>query len=146
MLIIDVPREITFDLCEGKFKAVISAVKSTSKQSSRGEEPWIRMLFDVQVPGLEHLDCKAGRNFPLNLAKGSDLRNFLVPALGPEFFSTNSSKPIDLEHILTGKSVWVSLRHHQGDGFKKPLVIVEKMAPRLIEPPRPAIGEGGQTE
>ena len=146
MLIIEVPREITFDLSEGKRKAEISAVKPTSKQSSRGEEPWIRILFDVQVPGLDHLDCKAGRNFPLNLANGSDLRNFLSPILGPGFFSANSSKPIDLEHILMNKPVWVWLRHHQGDGFKKPLVIVEKIAERKPDALTLSKVEGGQAE
>jgi hypothetical protein len=102
MLEVKLEREITFNLPEGAYAAQISGIKSFNKQSAKGKQDWIRLHFDVSVPSLPNLDCRAGRNFQLNLKSGSDLRNFLTPVLSEEFFKKNSAKSIDLEKVLFG--------------------------------------------
>ena len=102
MINVTLDKEITFDLPEGVHAAQISGIKAFNKQSGRGMQDWIRLLFDVKVAGMQDLDCRAGRNFLLSFKSGSDLRNFLTPILGADFFKQNSAKSIDLEKILVG--------------------------------------------
>jgi hypothetical protein len=122
-------REVTFDLPEGSYAAQISGLKPFNKQAAKGKQDWIRIHFDVTVPGMQELDCRAGRNFMLSFKQGSDLRNFLTPILGPEFFKKNSAKSIDLEKILVGLNGVVTLSHFIGDGYEKPMVVVEAFEP-----------------
>ena len=89
MIEITLDREITFDLPEGNYAARLQGIKPFTKQSGRGKQDWIRLLFEVSVSGMQDLDCRAGRNFLLNFKAGSDLRNFLTPILGTDFFKRN---------------------------------------------------------
>lgn len=125
MVIITLDKEVTFELPEGEYAAQLSGIKPFIKQTSRGKQDWIRLLFDVKIPDMQDLDCRAGRNFSLNFKTGSDLRNFLTSVLGAEFFKNNSAKNIDLEKILVGQNGVVTLRHFTGVGYEKPMVVVE---------------------
>lgn len=133
MLNIQLDREVTFELPEGTYAAQISGIKKFSKQSGRGRQEWIRILFNVNVPRLPELDCKAGRNFLLSFKAGSDLRNFLTPILGQDFFKKNSARNIELETTLIGKTGVVVLSHFTGDGYDKPMVMVEEFEPVILE-------------
>ena len=125
-------KEVTFDLPDGLFAAHITGIKPFNKQSARGKQDWIRILFDVCVPSLPDLDCRAGRNFLLSFKSGSDLRNFLTPSLGQDFFKKNSAKNIDLEKILVGLHGVVKLSHFTGEDYDKPLVIVDEFEPMVV--------------
>ena len=129
MVNITLDKEVTFDLPAGTHAAQLSGIKPFNKQAAKGKQDWLRILFDVSVPGMRELDCRAGRNFLLSFKSGSDLRNFLAPVLGQEFFKRNSAKSIDLEKILVGLNGVVTLSHFTGDGFDKPMVIVETFEP-----------------
>ena len=133
MLEVKLEREITFNLPEGAYAASISGIKQFNKQSAKGKQDWIRLSFDVAVPGMENLDCRAGRNFQLNFKAGSDLRNFLTPILGQEFFKKNSAKSIDLEKTLTGLKGVVHLSHFTGEDYETPLVVVDAFEPESKE-------------
>ena len=74
---------------------------------------------------MNDLDCRAGRNFLLTFKQGSDLRNFLTPVLGHEFFKKNSARSIDLEKILVGLQGVVTLSHFTGQDYENPLVVVD---------------------
>ena len=133
MLEADVPREISFELPEGQFDAIITGVKPFVKQAAKKTQNWVRFLFTVEVPGMENFDCMAGRNFNLNLKSGSDLRNWLTGLLGKEFFKSKSGTKINLE-ALTGLKCVVELKHVYGKGdYDKPLVVVETITPQLPE-------------
>jgi hypothetical protein len=133
MLDVILDKEITFDLPQGGYAAKLSGIKPFNKQSGRGKQDWIRLLFDVSVPGMEALNCRAGRNFMLSLKQGSDLRNFLTPLLGPDFFKKNSAKSIDLEKTAVGMDGVVTLSHFVGEGYDKPMVMVETFEPVKVE-------------
>jgi hypothetical protein len=125
MINVILDREVTFDLPEGAYAAQISGIKPFNKQSARARQDWIRINFDVTVPSLINLDCRAGRNFLLSFKPGSDLRNFLSPVLGADFFKKNSAKSIDLEKLLVGLKGVILLSHFLGDDYEKPLVVVD---------------------
>jgi|SRR5712671_4874164 len=129
MIALTLDKEVTFDLLPGVHRASISQVKTYQKQATRGKQDWIRLLWGVQVRGMEHLDCRAGRNFLLSFKTGSDLRNFLMPMLGPDFFTINSAKTIDLEKLLVGLTGIVTLSHFCGGNNDKPFVVVEAFEP-----------------
>ena len=125
MLNVTLEKEVTFQLPEGDYAAQLTGIKQFNKQSGRGNQDWVRLLFSVTVPGMQDLDCRAGRNFVLSFKSGTDLRNFLTPVLGQEFFKINSAKSIDLEKILVGLHGVVSLSHFTGVDYDKPLVVVD---------------------
>ena len=125
MVNITLDKEITFELPEGTYLAELTNIKPFNKQTARGRQDWVRLLFEVDVPGMRDLECRAGRNFMLSFKSGSDLRNFLTPVLGPNFFKENSAKSIDLEKILVGLKGKVQLSHFHGPDYDKPMVMVE---------------------
>src|SRR6478735_11397079 len=125
MIAITLEKEITFDLPEGAHAAQLTGIKTFTKQTAKGKQDWLRLLFDVNVAGMENLECRAGRNFVLSFKSGSDLRNFLTPLLGHDFFTKNSAKSIDLEALLVGKHGVVTLSHFCGPNYDKPMVVVE---------------------
>ena len=125
MINIEIPKERTFELPEGKFSAEITSLKVTQRPTHKGRQEWIRLLFKVRVPGKDHLECSAGKNFLLSFDRGSELRSFLSGLLGADFFTRNSSQKIDLEAVLLGMKGEITLSHFQGRGFETPLVNVE---------------------
>jgi hypothetical protein len=130
MLTIQMEKEVTFDLPEGRFLGKVVGLKPFTKQSARGKQDWLRMLFEIMgVPGLENVECRAGRNFMLSFKQGSDLRNFLTPMLGTGFFKQNSAKSLDLESVVVGLVGEVTLSHFCGQDYDRPLIVVETFEP-----------------
>jgi hypothetical protein len=75
-IIAKIPAVKTFDLPTGRFKATLSQIKPLTKQTKKGPQNWIRLVFEVEVNSMaDQIPC-AGRNFQLDLSPGSDLRNF----------------------------------------------------------------------
>lgn len=142
MLSSRIPRETTWDLPCGDYKATIRQIKAQYRQNSRGQQEWVRFILEVQIPGLEKLQCMAGQNFKLDLNNGSELRNFLTGLLGRTYFAANSGELLDW-NSLEGMECEVSLEHRYGDDEKhdKPLVVVTRLAPigtlKLTSPPQP---------
>jgi hypothetical protein len=123
-----IPPEKTFDLPAGNYKATLSQIKSITKQSKRGPQEWVRLIFEVQVPSLTNQIPCAGRNFLLDLKKGSDLRNFLEGWLSAEFFTKLSGSVFDFDTLL-GKEADLVLTHFQTGDYDKPHVNVANAFP-----------------
>jgi hypothetical protein len=77
-----VPKQVTFDLPEGNYSITLGRYNQQLKQTAKGSQSNIRLLFNVKVPGMEDVIPRAGRNFEAKLDSGSDLRNFLESWLG----------------------------------------------------------------
>jgi len=75
--IIHIPKTKTFDLPCGLYKCQLDQTKCMARQTQRGRQDWIRLIFTVDVPGMDNVIACAGRNFVLDANVGSDLRNFL---------------------------------------------------------------------
>lgn len=130
MLNIELEKEVTFELPEGVFEATLMDIRPFTKQTIKGKQDWIRLIFEVQIPGKERLDCRAGRNFVLSFKGGSDLRNFLTSVLGRKFFLDNSAKTIDLEKLIKGSTGQITLSHFYGGDYDRPLVVVDSFVPK----------------
>jgi hypothetical protein len=123
-----IPAVKTFDIPAGTYRAVLAQCKPMTKQSKKGPQEWVRLLYKVKVPEMaDQIPC-AGRNFQLDLNPGSDLRNFLEVWLGSDFFKAKSNQDLDFD-TLVGKEGDISLSHYQGDQFEKPLVIIDNAFP-----------------
>lgn len=123
-----IPAVKTFDVPAGLYRAKLTQYRSIIKQSKRGPQEWVRLVFELSVPGLEHQIPCAGRNFVLDLNPGSDLRNFLEVWLGGDWFKERSGQVLDFE-TLVGKEGDICLSHYQGDEFERPLVIIDNVFP-----------------
>jgi hypothetical protein len=128
MITAEIPKDTTFELPEGKYKARLKHVKEHIKQNRQGTKRMIRFLFEVFVPGMDHLNCMAGRNFDLNLNPGTDLRNWLEGFLGRRFFMDRSGKTINFEEFI-GSECELTLEHFWGKDYETPHVTVARIAP-----------------
>jgi hypothetical protein len=129
MIEIQVPKETTFDLPEGCYRALVTDVRQQVKQNKEGMQDWVRIVFRVEIDGWnEYFNPMAGRSFKLDLNGGSDLRNFLGGYLGQQYFVERSGQRIDLDG-LRGAECEVELQHQWTPKHKRPLVVVAKMVP-----------------
>jgi len=135
--IVTIPKDSTFKLPQGRFKAVIPGVKTKPVDTVRGQQYNAAILFKVFVPGMENYECLARKVLPLDLKAGSELRRFLSGLLGTEYFRGKSNQAIDLNSELANKPCEVVLIHAKfdEDRYDFPLVDVESVHPPTPEPP-----------
>lgn len=142
MLEVEIPKEITFDLPVGNYRATIVNIKPMFRQGGDGAHEWIRFLFEVQIRSLSAYTCMAGRNFKLDLNPGSELRNWLTGLLGGRFFTDRSGTSMDLEKLI-GTRCDVVLQHYQTPKYDKPMVLVAEVHPAgTLDLTEPAMDDG----
>lgn len=136
-LICPIPLDETYDLPQGRYRARLVKVRPETKLSHRGPTHLIRLLFEVQIPSLKNRIPMAGRNFPFDLGRKSDLRGFLEAWKGAELFA-NGADCFDFEALVCGEADIV-LRHVTNANHRRPYVLVESIHPpgtkRLTEKP-----------
>lgn len=123
-----IPPVKTFDLPAGLYHAKLTEYRPITKQTKRGPQEWVRLLFQVKVPEMSNKIACAGRNFVLDLNPGSDLRNFLEVWLGSEFFESKSNENLDFDTLIN-KEGDISLSHYIGDDNEKPYVNIDNVFP-----------------
>jgi hypothetical protein len=123
-----IPPVTTFDLPEGLYHATLTQYRPMTKQTKKGPQEWVRLLFEVQIPEMANQIPCAGRNFQLDLNAGSDLRNFLEVWLGSDFFKEKSNQELNFDTLM-GKGADVKLSHYLGGDYEKPLVIIDNAFP-----------------
>jgi hypothetical protein len=136
---ITVPKDSTFKLPQGRFKAIITGFKVKAVETVKGPQSNATILFEVSVPSMENYECLARKVLPLNLKASSDMRRFLSGFLGAAYFKNKSNQTIDLEKELVGRLCEVELIHAKFDEerFDFPLVDVEALHPPTPEPKAP---------
>ena len=157
-VIVDIPRDTTFELPEGNYAAIITAIRKFMKQTNRGAQEWMRFLFEVDIPSRSNLINMAGRSFKLEFNNGCDLRNFLTSLLGRQFFHSSSGRKVDLES-LCGTKCELELVHFSNGKYEHPMVVVngchqpgtlnlteKPCAPEAHPAPVVELGKGGQIE
>ena len=126
--IVEIPQDITFELPIGVFPAQLSSLIPAVRSTKTSSQNWIRMLFKVAVPGLKpHVLGMAGRNFLVDMHRGSDLRNFLDQWLGKDYLSENHAS-FNLNSLI-GKTGVISLSHYQNPKHESPLVTIQSIRP-----------------
>jgi len=122
-----VPKEQTFKFGEGRYSAKIKKGRRKDRQNAEGANPYIRILFRVNVPGLERYECLAKADFPLNLENGTDLRNIINRLLGKDYLANLSGQEFDFA-VLEGLDCEIEVEHVNLEGREKydyPLVVVK---------------------
>lgn len=143
-LICNVPKDDTYDLPEGRYRAVLSSVRPQWKPHANKPVQQIRLLFAVEVPSLLNKNPMAGRTFNFDLKRGAELRCFIESWLGADFFNRNTS--VDVEKLV-GFSADLNLIHRHNDGYDRPYVFIEAIdqagklklteQPAAAAPPQP---------
>jgi hypothetical protein len=125
-LICNVPKDDTYDLPEGRYRAVLSSVRPQWKPHANKPVQQVRLLFAVEIPSLKNKNPMAGRTFNFDLKRGSELRCFVESWLGADFFSHNTT--VDFEQLV-GFNADLSLIHRHNDGYDRPYVFIEAIHP-----------------
>lgn len=125
---IEVPKQRTFHLPEGNFLATLREIKPKHEQKGNTAKPKLRFLFEVDVPSLYRFEAYAGRNFDLDLKKGSDLYQFLESWNGIGFVEQHSGEKINLSKLLD-KPCEVALVHWEDEAYNDPLVVISSIHP-----------------
>jgi outer membrane receptor protein involved in Fe transport len=120
-LLCPIPRDDTYDLPEGRYRAVLSSARTLLKGTNRPVQQ-LRLLFAVSIPSLVNKNPMAGRTFNFDLGRRSELRGFLESWLGTESFVNNTA--VDFEQLV-GRSADVNLIHRHNDGYNRPFVFIE---------------------
>ena len=130
-VIIEIPKERTYKLPYGRFKAGIAKVDSKPAKSGSDQLNCIIHFSNIQIAGMELWDCCARAIFPFDLHSNSQLRNFLEGLLGEEFFVERSGQGIDLNAVLKGMDCEIDIAHgpHDEDKFDWPMVLVPNVYP-----------------
>jgi hypothetical protein len=134
-LICPIPKDDTYDLPEGRYRAALSSARTLLKSTSRPVQQ-VRLLFNVNIPSLKNKNPMAGRTFNFDLSRRSELRCFVESWLGADFFSRNTT--VDFEQLV-GRSADITLIHRHNDGYDRPYVFIEAIYPagtlKLTEQP-----------
>jgi hypothetical protein len=122
---IPIPQEPSWDCPEGTFEAAVADVRQVTKADKAGKNnDYARLIFEIQIGRKVY---RVAKNYPLDLHKGSPLRDDLEDWLGPEIF-TLVGHQFDLESLRDMKAV-ITVRHVNNAGFQKPYVHLAKIAP-----------------
>jgi hypothetical protein len=121
-MIVQLPRDKTFNLPEGNLRGCLASL--SRRPAGKAKEETVRFVFDMNVPSIRNALPCAGRNFPLDLKVGTELRRFLDGWLGKDFFETNGGKALDLESLI-GREADLMLSHFQQSGYEKPMVFIQ---------------------
>lgn len=124
-LLCPIPKDDTYDLPEGRFRAQLSSARTLLKQTSRPVQQ-VRLLFAVNISSLKNKNPMAGRTFNFDLSRRSELRCFIESWLGADLFNRNNK--IDFEQLV-GRSADITLIHRHNDGYERPYVFIESIHP-----------------
>jgi hypothetical protein len=135
-MICPIPVDDTYDLPEGRYRAVLTSARTLLKTTNHRPVQQVRLLFAVQIPSLKNKSPMAGRTFNFDLGRRSELRGFLEGWLGADHFSRNST--VDFDQLI-GRAADLTLIHRHNDGYDRPYVFVEAIHPagtlKLTEQP-----------
>src|ERR1035441_3952370 len=76
MLISVDPRD-SFDIEPGRYKATCTEIREIEKQTRKGTQKYLRLTWELDLPGDENVRYLAGKNYEPKLTKDSALRNDL---------------------------------------------------------------------
>ena len=105
-MILEIPTEVSWSCSEGAHSATFYECKEINKYTEKGEERYVRLIFQPEQLSAENAIVLVGRNFVPTLKKGGDLRLFLDTWLGDQFVD---------QHRQGGKFDFEALRNQRGD-------------------------------
>ena len=137
-MICPIPKEETYDLPEGRFRAHLVSARMQTKFTNGKAQQLVRLLFEVDIPSLsmKRKIPMAGRSFTFELKRRSELRGFIENWKGTNLLASTTT--FDIEQLV-GQSGDIVLIHHHNPNHPRPIVQVDSMhvagSLRLTEKP-----------
>ena len=127
MLIPVEPRD-SFDVEPGRYRATCTEVREIEKQTRKGTEKFLRLIWELDVPGTDNVRYLVGKNYEPTLAKNSPLRNDLTTWFGHDI----NARQFDTA-TLKGKEAVITVQDIENEGHANPYHWVAKVEPLVNE-------------
>lgn len=127
MLISVEPRE-SYDVEPGRYRAKCIDTREVEKQTRKGTQKYLRIVWELDIPGGENIRYKAGKNYEPTLAKDSTLRHDLRTWFGHDI----NARQFDTA-TLKGKEAILTVHDIENEGWAKPYHHVAKVEPLVDE-------------
>jgi hypothetical protein len=124
-LTVDVPRQVSFRIEPGRYRAAISGLRPKERQNNRSSTPFVRILLSVTVPNNTKFDYIAKYDLKKDMNEGSDLWNVLCRLIGRKRLEDCSGSSFDLNSLI-GTECDIEIGHvcDHSDNYDYPLVVV----------------------
>ncbi len=126
---LDIPQEISWNCSEGTHNATFYEFKEVSRYTKRGEEKFVRLVFQPDQLSTEDTIVLVGRNFVPSLKKGSDLRVFLDTWLGDDFVDLHRQGAKFHFEALHNRRGDIVVKHIENQGYAVPFVHLQAAYP-----------------
>ena len=127
MLIPVEPRD-SFDVKPGRYRATCTDTREVEKQTRKGTRKYLRLVWELDIPGAENIRYLAGKNYEPTLAKDSVLRNDLRSWFGHDI----NARQFDTA-TLKGKEAIITVQDIENEGWPKPYHHVARVEPLVTE-------------
>jgi hypothetical protein len=127
MLIPVEPRD-SFDVAPGRYRARCTDTREIEKQTRKGTQRFLRLIWELDVPGAQNIRYLVGKNYEPSLAKDSPLRNDLRSWLGHDI----NVRQFDTA-TLKGKEAIITVQDIENEGWGNPYHHVAKIEPAADE-------------
>jgi hypothetical protein len=127
MLLSVEPRD-SFDVEPGRYRATCTDIREIEKQTRKGTQKFLRIIWELDTCGRENVRYLAGKNYEPTLAKDSAFRNDLITWFGHDINARNFDTA-----TLKGKEAIVTVQNIENEGWDHPYHWVAKVEPLADE-------------
>src|ERR1017187_716761 len=118
----------SFDVEPGRYKATCTEIREIEKQTRKGTQKNLRLVWELDIPGAENVRFLAGKNYEPTLAKDRTLRNDLRSWLGHDIKVRNFDTA-----TLKGREAIITVQDIENEGHANPYHWVAKVEPLVTE-------------
>jgi hypothetical protein len=118
----------SFDVEPGRYKATCTEIREIEKQTRKGAQKNLRLVWELDIPGADNVRYLAGKNYEPTLAKDSTLRNDLRSWFGHDIKARNFDTA-----TLKGKEAVITVQDIENEGHANPYHWVAKVEPLVTE-------------
>jgi hypothetical protein len=127
-MIIQVPPTESYDVPEGRYKAICEDVFEYDKLTDKGPKKFLRVVWRLLDSPTENVRYLVGKNYEPSLAKRGQLRSDLITWFGHDI------KPGQFDtQTIKGKEATVTVSHIYNEGHDKPYRWVSEVEPPVNE-------------
>jgi hypothetical protein len=126
-MLIPVEPTDSYDIEPGRYKATCTEIREIEKQTRKGTQKNLRLVWELDIPGTENVRFLAGKNYEPTLAKDSTLRNDLRSWFGHDIKVRNFDTA-----TLKGREAIITVQDIENEGHANPYHWVAKVE-RLVD-------------
>jgi len=123
-MVIPVPPRDSFDIEPGRYRATCTEIREIEKQTRKGTQKNLRIVWELDIPTSENIRYLAGKNYEPTLAKDSTLRHDLRTWFGHDI----NARQFDTA-TLKGKEAILTVQDIENEGWANPYHHVAKVEP-----------------